>query len=229
MSSTDGNSIVTYSLVYSFLTERSHFRAAEAVKKAAKDIVIIKSSGRDGPTLPVIVKQWKKFTADQGKKVTFPYVLYQPLILVSDSRTTSDRSDSTRSESSGFDSDSDCMDLVRNNTFRSAYIVRPSQLRRIQKRAQRKPAPKQVCAVFPLVVTKPTYFWPQTSTQKPTLGHSKAINILKRKPRLNRTSAPQSRRPALNSRPILPPRYPHHPPSQTRVQIPSQTNQTMTR
>jgi len=80
MASTDKNSIATYSLIYSFLTERSHFKAAEAVKKAAKDVITIKGGGQDGPTLPIIVKQWKGFTAGQGKKTTSPYVWYRPTI-----------------------------------------------------------------------------------------------------------------------------------------------------
>lgn len=74
MPSTERDSIVTYSLIYSFLTERSHFKAAEAVRKAAKDVITMKSYGKDGPSLPVIVKQWKKFAADQGKKTMSPYV-----------------------------------------------------------------------------------------------------------------------------------------------------------
>ena len=79
--STERNPIVTYSLIYSFLTERSHFKAAEAVKKAAKGTIIAKGCGQDGPSLPVIVEQWKKFVADQEKKPTSPYVRYQPMIL----------------------------------------------------------------------------------------------------------------------------------------------------
>lgn len=77
----EGNPIATYSLIYSFLTERSHFKAAEAVKKAAKGVIIIKGGDRDGPALPIVVKQWKKFMADQGKKATAPYVRYRPTIL----------------------------------------------------------------------------------------------------------------------------------------------------
>ena len=71
---TERSSIVTYSLIYSFLTERSHFKAAEAVKKAAKGTTIMKSGSKDRPSLPVIVKQWKKFVADQEKKSMSSYV-----------------------------------------------------------------------------------------------------------------------------------------------------------
>lgn len=64
---------MTYSLIYSFLTERAHFRAAEAVKKAAKGITTVKSGSQGEPNLAIIIKQWKKFA--KGKKVASPYVL----------------------------------------------------------------------------------------------------------------------------------------------------------
>lgn len=52
--------VATYTLIYSFLTERSHTKAAEAVKKAAKEIVVLKDGMKpDGPSLPEILKQWK--------------------------------------------------------------------------------------------------------------------------------------------------------------------------
>lgn len=200
MSSADGNLIATYSLVYSFLTERSHFKAAEAVKKAAKDVIVIKGGGQDGPTLPVIVKQWKKFTADQGRKATFPYVLCQPAILASNLRTTSDRSELTRSKTSGPGSHSDCMVLVQIIPFCWLTCTRPSQLRRIQNRAQRKLVPNQVCALFSLVVTKSVDFRLQTPTHKPAPGRSKAISTPKQKRSLNKAPASQSRRLALSPR-----------------------------
>jgi len=80
MPSTERGSIVTYSLVYSFLTERSHFKAAEAVKKAVKGVIEIKGGDKNGPTLPAILKQWKKLTAGKGKKATAPYVWYRSAI-----------------------------------------------------------------------------------------------------------------------------------------------------
>lgn len=69
---TERNSIATYSLIYSFLTEQAHTKAAKAVKKAAKGITAVESSGQDGPSLPVIIEQWKKFT--EGKQAVSPYV-----------------------------------------------------------------------------------------------------------------------------------------------------------
>jgi cell division protein YceG involved in septum cleavage len=42
------------------LTKQSHTKAAEALKKAAKDVVVIKDGiVPEGPTLEEIVKQWK--------------------------------------------------------------------------------------------------------------------------------------------------------------------------
>jgi len=79
--STEKRSIATYSLIYSFLTERSHFKAAEAVKKAVKGTVDIKGGDLDGPALPAILNQWRKLTAGQGKKAKTPYVWYRPTIL----------------------------------------------------------------------------------------------------------------------------------------------------
>lgn len=53
----------TYTLIYAFLTRRSHDKAAEAVKKAAKDIVVLKDGLTvDGPTLDEVVKMWKALT-----------------------------------------------------------------------------------------------------------------------------------------------------------------------
>lgn len=46
------------------------------MKKAAKDVTIIGGGDKDGPALPVIVRQWKKFTAERVKleKASTPYV-----------------------------------------------------------------------------------------------------------------------------------------------------------
>jgi len=81
MSATNWNPTATYSLIYSFLTERSHLKAAEAVKKAVKGVIDIKGGDQDVPTLPVILNQWKKLTAGHGKKATAPYVWCRPTIL----------------------------------------------------------------------------------------------------------------------------------------------------
>ena len=108
-------STATYSLIYSFLTERSHFKAAEAVKKAAKDMVIVKGH-QDGPTLPVIVNQWKKFTTERGKE-TSPCVLGLTTSTTFNLTASPSRIKSTRSRGSGSDANSDCTVLVRRVTF----------------------------------------------------------------------------------------------------------------
>ncbi|PSR77639.1 hypothetical protein PHLCEN_2v7829 [Hermanssonia centrifuga] len=56
----DGNLAATYTLIYSFLTKHSHTKAAEALKKSAKDVVVLKDNMEvDGPSLDRIVKEWK--------------------------------------------------------------------------------------------------------------------------------------------------------------------------
>lgn len=50
------------------------------MKKAVKGVIEIKAGDKDGPTLPVILNQWKKLTAGQGKKAKAPYVWYWPTI-----------------------------------------------------------------------------------------------------------------------------------------------------
>jgi hypothetical protein len=56
--------LATYALIYSFLLAHSHVKAAAAVKKAVKDIVVLKENvPADDDSLDKIVKWWK------GKKV----------------------------------------------------------------------------------------------------------------------------------------------------------------
>ena len=58
--------IATYTLIYSFLRKQSHTKAAEAVKKAAKDVVVLKDDiDVDGTTLVEIIQSWK---ADEAAK-----------------------------------------------------------------------------------------------------------------------------------------------------------------
>ena len=50
----------TYALIYSFLTKQAHTKAAEAVRKAAKDIVVLKDASlADETSLDEIVRKWK--------------------------------------------------------------------------------------------------------------------------------------------------------------------------
>jgi hypothetical protein len=56
--------LATYTLIHAFLTKRSHSKAAEALKKAAKDVVILKDNlDIDGPQLDDIIRDWKTLQA----------------------------------------------------------------------------------------------------------------------------------------------------------------------
>lgn len=60
----DGNIAVTYSLIYAFLKKQSQTKAADAVKKAARNVIILKDDLQlEGPHLDEIVKQWKESQA----------------------------------------------------------------------------------------------------------------------------------------------------------------------
>lgn len=95
--------VATYTLIYSFLKTQAHIKAAEAVKKAAKDVVELKDDMEvDGPSLKEVVESWK---AAQGSKAKTPkYVLL--------TACTSPRSPPSRDSSSeDSDSDSGCLYL----------------------------------------------------------------------------------------------------------------------
>ena len=50
----------TYALIHSFLLKKSHTKVAQALKKAAKDIVILKDDVTlDGTELEDIILEWK--------------------------------------------------------------------------------------------------------------------------------------------------------------------------
>ncbi|KIM79595.1 hypothetical protein PILCRDRAFT_549464 [Piloderma croceum F 1598] len=60
----DGNLAATYTLIHAFLTKRSHTKVALALKKAARDVVILKDDvDVDGPQLDEIIKQWKAWAS----------------------------------------------------------------------------------------------------------------------------------------------------------------------
>jgi hypothetical protein len=51
-----------YTLIHAFLTKNSHTKAAQAVKKAAKEVVILQDEiDIEGPQLDEIIAQWKIF------------------------------------------------------------------------------------------------------------------------------------------------------------------------
>ena len=85
------------------------------VKKATKDMIIIKGD-QDRPTLPVIVRQWKKFTTERGKEVS-PCVLGLTTSMTFNLTASPSRIKSAHSRGLGSDADSDCMVLVRHVTF----------------------------------------------------------------------------------------------------------------
>ncbi|KIK08163.1 hypothetical protein K443DRAFT_585676 [Laccaria amethystina LaAM-08-1] len=56
----DGNLATTYTLIHSFLRKQSHNKAADALKKAAKAIVILKDDIEiEGPQLDEIIQIWE--------------------------------------------------------------------------------------------------------------------------------------------------------------------------
>lgn len=55
-----------YTLIYTFLTEKSLTKTAQALKKEVKDVVVLKDGLKpDGPSLETIFKQWK---TQEGQK-----------------------------------------------------------------------------------------------------------------------------------------------------------------
>lgn len=61
----DASCTATYTLIHSFLTKQSHVKAAAALKKAVKDVVILKDEiETEGPQLDEIINEWKKAQAE---------------------------------------------------------------------------------------------------------------------------------------------------------------------
>ena len=60
--------LATYALIHAFLMKRSHTKVALVLKKAVKDVVILKDDiDIKGPQLDEIVKQWKAFDAKKDQ------------------------------------------------------------------------------------------------------------------------------------------------------------------
>lgn len=56
----DGGIAKTYTLIYRFLKKQTHVKAAKAVKKAAKGVVVLRDDVElDGPQLDEIVNEWE--------------------------------------------------------------------------------------------------------------------------------------------------------------------------
>lgn len=67
--------LATYILIHSFLRKHSHTKAALAVKKAAKDIVILKDDVEiEEPHLDTIIQEWKA-AQPVGNRVSSSYVI----------------------------------------------------------------------------------------------------------------------------------------------------------
>lgn len=59
----DAPPLATYTLIHAFLNKRSHTKAAQALRKAAADVVVLKDDiTPEGPQLDEIIQQWKELT-----------------------------------------------------------------------------------------------------------------------------------------------------------------------
>ena len=57
----------TYTYIYAFLVKKEQKKVAEALKKAVKDIVVLKDGVEaGGPSLERIIKEWKELEAAKG-------------------------------------------------------------------------------------------------------------------------------------------------------------------
>jgi hypothetical protein len=63
ITSLDAPPSATYTLIHAFLNKRGHTKAAQALKKAAADVVVLKDDiTPEGPQLDEIIQQWKELT-----------------------------------------------------------------------------------------------------------------------------------------------------------------------
>jgi len=91
MASADGNLAATYTLIHAFLLEKSHEKVAKALKKAVKDVVILRDEvPTDSPPLNEIIAQWKTWRESKTRAHSS-----------SSSSDSSDSSDSSSSNDSG--------------------------------------------------------------------------------------------------------------------------------
>ncbi|KAJ7805639.1 hypothetical protein B0H14DRAFT_2879476 [Mycena olivaceomarginata] len=104
----DGNLATTYTLIHAFLTKRSHSKAAEALKKAAKDVVILKDNlDIDGPQLDDIIRDWKTLQAAR-RRLRIPATRHPSSSASSASKKkTKTKTEKTKKPSSSSSSDSD--------------------------------------------------------------------------------------------------------------------------
>ena len=65
----------TYTYIYSFLLKKEHSKAAEALKKAVKDVVVLKDGMvPDGPSLDVVIKEWKELKEKVASKSSYVFI-----------------------------------------------------------------------------------------------------------------------------------------------------------
>ncbi|KAI8989777.1 hypothetical protein BD414DRAFT_316917 [Trametes punicea] len=102
--SMDGNLAATYTYIYSFLVKREHHKVAESLKKAVKNVVVLKDGVQsDSPPLDVIVREWKELKEKAAANESSDSSDSD-----SDSKSGSESSSESSSSSSGSDSsDSD--------------------------------------------------------------------------------------------------------------------------
>lgn len=96
-----GNILATYALIYSFLSAHSHVKAAAAVKKAVKDIVILKANvSANDVSLEEIVRSWKaKKEADALVNLTSVACQFNNVYLCRNNVSSSEDSSSSSSSS----------------------------------------------------------------------------------------------------------------------------------
>ncbi len=61
----------TYTYIYAFLVKQEQRKAAEALKRAVKDVVVLKDGVEaEGPSLERIIKEWKEWKEKATKGVS---------------------------------------------------------------------------------------------------------------------------------------------------------------
>ncbi|TBU65470.1 hypothetical protein BD310DRAFT_864148, partial [Dichomitus squalens] len=124
----DGNLASTYTYIYTFLVKQEHNKAAYALKKAVKDVVVLKDGvNPEGPSLERIIKEWKELKEKAAGEVSSE-----------SSDSDSDDSDSSSEESSSSSDSSDSSDSDSESWIISwAQPLLPRRPRQIQVRMRR--------------------------------------------------------------------------------------------
>ncbi|KAI0373017.1 hypothetical protein BV20DRAFT_1014341, partial [Pilatotrama ljubarskyi] len=135
-SSVDGNLAATYAYIYSFLIQRGHQKAADALKKDAKGVVVLKDGVKpDGPSLDVIVKEWKEL---KEKAATDSSSDSDSDSDSSSEDSSSSSSSSSSSDSSDSDSDADSDSSSSSSSSSNAVSAKPKAQSKASKSAAAK-------------------------------------------------------------------------------------------